>query len=86
MSAIGSQNNYGLVVIASASHWQRFVVLLPAFVIGAGLVLGVLILLGRGFAHTVRESGHKRLILTGLGGLVVVVVVLTYLGVELPKE
>ena len=60
--------------------------LLPAIVIGAGLVLGVLILLGRAFAATVRESGHPRLIVAGLVGLVGAIVVLTYLGVELPRE
>ena len=73
-------------MVASAPNWQRFIVLLPVFLIGAGLVLGVLILLGRAFAHSVRESGHKRLILASLGVLVGAVVVLTYLGVELPKE
>ena len=38
-------------MIASAPHWQRLVVLAPVFLIGAGLVLGVLILLGRAFAQ-----------------------------------
>ena len=60
--------------------------LLPALVIGAGLVAGVLILLGRAFAVTVRESGHPRLIVAGLLGLAGAIVVLTYLGVELPRE
>jgi hypothetical protein len=73
-------------VIGSAPHWQRLVVLAPALVIGGGLVLGVLILLGRAFADSVRESGHKRLILTGLAVVAAAVVVLTYLGVQLPKE
>ena len=60
--------------------------LLPALVIGAGLVAGVLILLGRAFAVTVRESGHPRLIVAGFLGLAGAIVVLTYLGVELPRE
>ena len=60
--------------------------LAPALVIGAGLVLGVLILLGRAFANSVRESGHKRLIVAGLVVLACFVVVGTYLGVSLPKE
>jgi hypothetical protein len=46
----------------------------------------VLILLGRAFATNVRESGHKRAIVAGLVVLAGAVVVLTYLGVELPKE
>ncbi|HWJ33371.1 MAG TPA: hypothetical protein VNR59_13635 [Gaiellaceae bacterium] len=65
---------------------ERWIVLLPALVIGAGLVAGVLILLGRAFAVTVRESGHPRLIVAGLVGLAGAIVILTYLGVELPRE
>jgi hypothetical protein len=73
-------------MVASAPHWQRLVTLAPVFIIGAGLVLGVLIVLGRAFAHSVRESGHKRVIVAGLIALAGAVVVLTYLGVELPRE
>jgi len=73
-------------VLASAPHWQRLATLAPVFVIGVGLVLAVLILLGRAFAASVRESGHQRLIFLGVVALVGVVVLLTYLGVELPKE
>jgi hypothetical protein len=72
--------------LLAATNVERWVVLLPALVVGAGLVLGVLILLGRAFAATVRESGHPRLILAGVLGIVGAVVVLTYLGVELPRE
>ena len=73
-------------MVASAPHWQRLVVLAPVLVIAVGLFLGVAILTGRAFAQSVRESGHKRLIFAGLGVLVCAVVVLTYLGVSLPKE
>jgi len=73
-------------MVASAPHWQRLLVLAPVFIIGGGLVLGVLIILGRAFAHSVRESGHKRVIVAGLIVLAGAVVVLTYLGVELPRE
>jgi len=72
--------------LLAASNVERWVVLLPALVVGAGLVLGVLILLGRAFAQTVRESGHPRWILAGLAAMVGAIVVLTYLGVELPRE
>ena len=65
---------------------ERWIVLLPALVVGAGLVAGVLILLGRAFVVTVRESGHPRLIYLGLVGLAVAVVILTCLGIELPRE
>jgi hypothetical protein len=73
-------------VLAATAHWQRWVVLAPAFVVGIGLIVAVLILLGRGLAQSIRDSGHARLILLGLGGITVLVVVLTYLGVSLPKE
>ena len=43
-------------------------------------------LLGRAFLQTVRESGHRRLIYACLVGLVVFIGVLTYLGIELPRE
>ena len=59
---------------------------LPAAIVGAGLVGAVFILLGRAFAESVRESGHPRLIVGGLIALAGVIVLLTYLGVSLPKE
>jgi len=69
-----------------ASSWERLLYWLPAVVVGTGLVAAVFILLGRAFADTVRESGHPRWIYAGLVGLVGVVMVLTWLGVELPRE
>ena len=73
-------------MVASAPHWQRLLVLVPVFVIGAGLILGCLILLGRAGAQTIRESKHPRWFYFGAVGLVGVVAVLTYLGVKLPRE
>jgi hypothetical protein len=75
-----------VVNLLVATSWQRLVILLPALIVGVGLVGAVLILLGRAFAASVRESGHPRLIAGGLVALAVAVVVLTYLGVELPRE
>jgi hypothetical protein len=49
-------------------------------VIGAGIVFAALILLGRALAHSVRTSGHQRLIFTGFAALIGVVAVLTYPG------
>jgi hypothetical protein len=74
------------VNVLAATRWEHLIIWLPAAIIGIGLVGGVFILLGRAFAATVRESGHPRLILGGLAALVCVVVLLTYLGVELPRE
>jgi len=73
-------------VLAATPDWQRYIILAPAIVIGVGLVAAVLILLGRAFVESVRGSGHARLIGAGLVGLAVAVGVLTYLGVELPRE
>jgi len=74
------------VEVLAASRWEHLVLWLPAAIVGAGLVAGVLILLGRAFAATVRESGHPRWILGGLVALLGAIVLLTYLGVELPRE
>jgi hypothetical protein len=73
-------------LLAAASSTERLVILLPVFVIGVGLVGAVFILLGRAFATTVRESGHPRAVIGGLVALGVVIVILTWLGVTLPRE
>ncbi len=73
-------------LLAAASSSERLVILLPALVIGAGLVGAVFILLGRAFATTVRESGHPRAVIGGLIALGVVIGILTWLGVTLPRE
>jgi uncharacterized membrane protein len=72
--------------LLAATRWEHLVVWLPAAIIGVGLVGGVFILLGRAFAATVRESGHPRWILGGLVALFGVIVLLTFLGVQLPRE
>ncbi len=73
-------------MVASVPEWQRLTVLAPVFVVGAGLVVAVLILLARAFVDSWRDSTHKRLIVVSLVALVGVVVILSYLGVTLPKE
>jgi hypothetical protein len=73
-------------VLGTSSQLGRWVVLAPALVVGAGLIGAVLILLGRAFADTVREARHPRWIVGGLVALAGAIVVLTYLGVELPRE
>ena len=71
---------------AATEGWQRLLILAPAFVIGIGLIAAVLILLVRAFLDSVRDLEHKRVIWIGAVGLVRVVVLLTHLGVDLPKE
>jgi hypothetical protein len=72
--------------LADAPTWERVVILAPALVLGGGIVLGVLILLGRAFMVTVRESGHPRVLWGGVVVIVGLVVLLTWLGVQLPRE
>ena len=73
-------------MLAAEPLWQRLIILAPALVVGIGLIAAVLILLGRAFVESVRESGHQRLIYAGLAVVAVFIAVLTYLGVELPRE
>ena len=68
------------------SRWERLALLAPVFVIGIGLVAAVLILLGKAFADSVRDVKHKNILWLGALALLGFVVVLTYLGIELPKE
>jgi len=72
--------------LVAASTWEHVVLWLPALVLGAGLVIGVLILLARAFMDTVRESGHPRWVWGGVAVVVALVCLLTWLGVELPRE
>ena len=72
--------------VLAASRWEHLILWLPAAILGVGLLAGIFILLGRAFAETVRESGHPRWILGGLVALLGAIVLLTYLGVELPRE
>ena len=73
-------------MIASTPEWQRLLILAPAFVIGGGIVLAVCILLTRAFIQSVQESGHRRLLLVAFVALIGVVALVTYLGIELPRE
>jgi hypothetical protein len=73
-------------MLAETARWERLLVLAPVFVIGAGLVLAVLILLVRAFIDSVRDVRHKEILWIGGLGIIVIVVVLTILGINLPKE
>jgi hypothetical protein len=73
-------------MLAATARWERILSLAPVIVVGIGLVAAVLILLARAFADSIREVRNKRLLALGGAALVAVVVLLTYLGVNLPKE
>jgi threonine/homoserine/homoserine lactone efflux protein len=72
-------------VLAATPYWQRLLVLVPVFVVGIGLIIGVMILLARAFAQFIRESQHKNWIYAGCIVVVIAIVILTYLGIKLPK-
>lgn len=74
-------------MVAEAAHrWETLVTLVPLFVVGIGLIAAVLILLIRAFADSVRGIKHKRLLWVGVLATFGFILVLTYLGVNLPKE
>jgi hypothetical protein len=73
-------------VLAETPRWEQLLTLAPVYVVGIGIVAAVLILLGRAFADSIRDLKHKRLLWLGAAALVGAVVLLTYLGVNLPKE
>jgi hypothetical protein len=73
-------------MLVLATDWTRFLYLAPVFVIGIGLIAAVLILLGRAFADSIRDVKHKNVLWIVPLAMVVAVVVLTYLGIQLPKE
>ena len=78
--------------IGSATAWllglslERIVLLAPALVIGTGLVLGVLILLGRAAAQSIRELERPRLVVGMIVGGIVLIAILSVIGIELPRE
>jgi hypothetical protein len=72
--------------LLATSSVGRVIIWVPAILIGVGILGAVLILLGRAFMASVRESGHPRLVWGGLAALFGVIVLLTYLGVSLPRE
>ncbi len=65
---------------------ERALVLAPALVVGVGLLAAVGVLLLRAALESIRASGHPRLVLAAIAGLVVLGVVLAILGIELPRE
>jgi hypothetical protein len=77
-----------VAVTALLMGWplERAVYLAPIIVIGFAALFGLLILWGKVIAQHLRESRRPRLVLAlwllGIG----LIVLLSYLGVELPRE
>ncbi|HWE81456.1 MAG TPA: hypothetical protein VG265_07385 [Gaiellaceae bacterium] len=68
------------------ARWERLLTLAPLFVVGIGLIAAVLILLARAFADSVRDVQNKTPLVIGGAVVIAFVIVLTILGVNLPKE
>jgi hypothetical protein len=77
-----------VVLAARLLSWplEKAIYLAPVIVVGGAAVVGLLILWGKVAANSLRESRHPRRVLAywavGLG----VLVLLTVLGVKLPRE
>jgi hypothetical protein len=78
----------GLVVLTAwIMAWpvEKAAVLAPVIVVGAAAVVGLFLLWGKIAAQALRESPHpKRVLALWIGGLALLVL-LTFLGVKLPK-
>jgi len=66
--------------------FQRAILLAPVLVIGVGAAAGLVVFWGRVGFDSLRQSRHPRLIVAGSVAFVAVLVVLTFLGVNLPHE
>ncbi len=75
-------------LVAWLQKWplERAVYLAPALVVGAGIVAGVFLLLGRALLESLRASRNPRLVVWLWIGAFVVIGILAVLGVELPRE
>ena len=80
---------FGLVVLTSLiMGWplERAIYLAPVIVVATAALLGLLILWGKVAAQSLRESKWPRLVLGLWVGGIVMLVLLSVLGVELPRE
>jgi hypothetical protein len=78
-------------VVLAAAWWfgwevQRAMTLAPLLVLAVGAAAGVAVLLAKAAADSVRSFGRPRLLIGFALGLVALVVVLSALGIQLPRE
>jgi predicted neutral ceramidase superfamily lipid hydrolase len=80
---------FGLVVLASLiMGWsvERAVYLAPVIVVAFAALAGLLILWGKVAVQSLRESRRPRLVLGLWVGGIALLILLSVLGVELPRE
>ena len=77
-----------VVLTALIMGWpvERAVYLAPVIVVAVAALLGLLILWGKVVVQSLRESRRPRLVLGLWLGGILLLVLLTALGVELPRE
>jgi hypothetical protein len=81
-----------IVVLVPLTAWvfawpiERAVYLAPIILVGAAALLGLAILWARVALDSLRESRRPRLVLTLWAAGIGLIVLLTLLGVELPRE
>jgi hypothetical protein len=78
-----------LVVVAvwvTDLSFQRAALLAPVLVIGVGAVAGLLLFWGRIGWESLSSSRHPRLLVAGAVAFIGLLVLLTFLGVDLPHE
>jgi hypothetical protein len=75
-----------VTVWISDLSFQRAVLLAPVLVIGLAAVAGLLVFWGRVGWDSLSRARHPRLLVAAAIGFVLLLVVLTLLGVKLPRE
>jgi hypothetical protein len=75
-----------VTVWISDLSFERAVLLAPVLVIGLAAVAGLLVFWGRVGWDSLSRAGHPRLLVAAAVGFVLLLVALTLVGVNLPRE
>ena len=75
-----------LTVWISDLSFERAALLAPVLVIGLAAVAGLVVFWGRVGWDSLSRARHPRLVAAAAVGFVLLLVVLTFLGVKLPRE